>query len=764
MTPRNRRVLCGSLLLAGTCLNAQAAPAPSALSFNRIATLANYTNNNDPADSTVSEIIAATANGRTLVYTDGALGQIGLIDISSPTQPMPAGKIDVGGEPTSVDVRGNNLALVAVNTSPSFTTPSGKLVVVNLNTQSIVAEHDLGGQPDSLKISKDGRYAAIAIENERDEEVVVSEVEGGLPQAPAGYLVIMDLVGGPNAWTRRDVDLTGLAAYAGDDPEPEFVDINESNQAVVTMQENNHLVIVDLASGTIVNDFGAGTVSLFGVDNNEDGVISLMDSVTGIPREPDAVAWVSGGSGQAPLIATANEGDLFGGSRGFSLFNQAGNLVYDSGNAFEHIAVRHGHYPEDRSENKGSEPEAVAAGNYGGQEYLFVGSERGSFVAVYKVVGGVPQFSQLLPAPLGPEGLLTIPSRNLLVVSGEEDDPEFGVRSSVMIYRLNGAAPSYPQITSVNQGGLPIAWSALSGMVAVPNRGNELLAVWDSYYSQSRIFTLDAGAKPARITRAIDITGGSGDYDPEGIAIAPDDTLWVASEGNASDSRPNRLLQLDPNGTVINEIGLPAEILACRAASTATGTLGSGFEGVAITLAKTGYRVLVAQQRGWDYTTPECEALDDDDGGLNANGEPNNTRIWVYYPERNRWSHVSWELAPLPGDASWVGLSEITTTPDGDFLVLERDNRTGDFAALKTLVQVRRTAMFPDRVVTAGEKAVFDMLPALKATKGLVTDKPEGVAVTDNGRVFVVTDNDGVEDWSGETWFLRLGSLSGLFR
>lgn len=45
-----------------------------------------------------------------------------------------------------------------------------------------------------------------------------------------------------------------------------------------------------------------------------------------------------------------------------------------------------------------------------------------------------------------------------------------------------------------------------------------------------------------------------------------------------------------------------------------------------------------------------------------------------------------------------------------------------------------------------------------------MTDKPEEVAITDNGKTFVVTDNDGVEDWSGETWFLQLGRVDRLFR
>lgn len=69
-----------------------------------------------------------------------------------------------------------------------------------------------------------------------------------------------------------------------------------------------------------------------------------------------------------------------------------------------------------------------------------------------------------------------------------------------------------------------------------------------------------------------------------------------------------------------------------------------------------------------------------------------------------------------------------------------------------------------DGLIQRDEKAVYDLLPDLKTSKGWVTDKPEGVAVTRDGRVFVVTDNDSVEDWSGETWFLRLDRVGRLFR
>lgn len=772
------RVCLAGLLMAGAVLPSQALFADAQgqgkasdlnwrnASFQRVATLANYRNNGPQniGEETVSEIVAATEDGMTLVYTDSPGKQVGFIDIADPANPAPTGVVGLPGEPTSVDVLGNQYALVAVNTSPSYTSPDGELVVIDLATRTIKGSIDLGGQPDSIKISPDGRYAAIAIENERDEDVEVNGVEGGLPQYPAGYLVIVDIIGNdPANWVRRDVDLTGLASYGSDDPEPEFVDVNANNEAVVTLQENNHVAIVDLVSGAVTDHFEMGTVTLKGVDATEDGNISLTDTLTDVPREPDGVAWVPTGNRGTYFIGAANEGDLFGGSRGFSLFNRNGNVLFDSGASLEKIAVQYGHYPEDRSENKGTEPESIEYGEFGGDDYLFVGSERGSFVAVYRVTGAQPHFKQLLPAPLGPEGLLAIPSRNLLIASGEKDDPSFGVRSSVMIYQFKNSEPTYPQILSKEVKGSPIPWSALSGMVAEPNEFNTLLAVWDSYYSVSKIFTLDVSNEPAVITDALTIEGGTGNYDPEGIAVAPDNSLWVASEGNASDSRPNRLLHLDRSGNVLAEIGLPQEILDCRAASAKRGTLGSGFEGVAILPVRHGYKLAVAQQRGWDYTTAECEDLDDDAGGLNAKGEPNWTRIWIYDPSTGEWDHVAWELAPLPENASWVGLSEITRAPDGAYVLIERDNRTGDFAELKTLVRVRKIAA-SDGLISASDKSTYDLIPELDATHGWITDKPEGVAITRDGRTFAVTDNDGVEDWSGETWFLRLGRYQRLFR
>ena len=56
----------------------------------------------------------------------------------------------------------------------------------------------------------------------------------------------------------------------------------------------------------------------------------------------------------------------------------------------------------------------------------------------------------------------------------------------------------------------------------------------------------------------------------------------------------------------------------------------------------------------------------------------------------------------------------------------------------------------------------IDLLPPLQASRGLISDKPEGFAVTTGGRVFVITDNDGVDDATGGILLLEPGSRDAL--
>jgi hypothetical protein len=92
------------------------------------------------------------------------------------------------------------------------------------------------------------------------------------------------------------------------------------------------------------------------------------------------IAWIG-----TDYFATADEGDLDGGSRGFTIYNKMGDVISASGNSLEWAVARAGHYRDARSEAKGNEPKNVAFGIYDGQSMLFVVSERSSVVFVYDV-------------------------------------------------------------------------------------------------------------------------------------------------------------------------------------------------------------------------------------------------------------------------------------------------------------------------------------------------------------------------------------------
>jgi hypothetical protein len=162
----------------------------------------------------------------------------------------------------------------------------------------------------------------------------------------------------------------------------------------------------------------------------EDGIISQIQDQANRLREPDGVVWIDD-----YFYATANEGDLDGGSRGFSIFDRWGGLAFDSGSEMEYVTAMLGHYPDERSGNKGNEPENVAYAQFGKDKLLFVNSERSSLVFVYDVKKlSKPELLQVLPAGTAPEGSYAIPSRNLFVVASESDSRGDATRSIINIY------------------------------------------------------------------------------------------------------------------------------------------------------------------------------------------------------------------------------------------------------------------------------------------------------------------------------------------
>ena len=127
---------------------------------------------------------------------------------------------------------------------------------------------------------------------------------------------------------------------------------------------------------------------------------------------------------------TDNDGDteeitVFGG-RSMSIFDTDGNLVFDSGDLLERLTALEqpalfnandgdtGEF-DDRSDDKGPEPEGVTLGEIGGEIYAFLGLERGpGGIVVFNVSDpfDVQLVDYLNPTSeigdIAPEGLLFI--------------------------------------------------------------------------------------------------------------------------------------------------------------------------------------------------------------------------------------------------------------------------------------------------------------------------------------------------------------------
>lgn len=709
-------------------------PAHAETMFNRIASFAvadNLPADTEKATPTSSEIITVSEDGNTLVYSDSPLGAVGFIDITDAKSPKAGGIVKIEGEPTSIVVAGGKV-LAAVNTSGSYTSPSGNLTVIDLASKTTERSCDLGGQPDSVALSADQGFLAVAIENERDEDAN----DGALPQMPSGNLKIVPLADGvPDCAAIRTVELTGLAAIAPEDAEPEFVDINGQGEIVVTMQENNHIAVVDGKTGNVVSHFPAGSVTLEKIDTKRDGKLSFTGTLENVVREPDSAKWLDDNR-----FVVANEGDYEGGARGFTIFSKTGEVLYESGPAFEYEVAKLGHYPEHRNK-KGVEPEGLATGIFGQDRLIFVGSERGSLVGVYKDTGAEPQFIQALPSGIGPEGLIAIPSRNLFVTANETDLAKDGLaRSHVMIFERSESPASYPMITAgLTDEGTPLGWGALSALAAGDEAG-KLFAASDSAYSgQPSIFTIDATRTPALITGRTVITR-NGDpaqkLDIEGLVPDGDGGFWLANEGDAAKLVPHALIRIDDEGQIKEEVGLPVELLA--------GQTRFGLEGITTTGEGDDLTLVMAVQREW---------------GDDPKGQ---TKLLAYKPKDKEWSAVRYPLDKT--EAGWIGLSEITAH-DGKLYVVERDNLIGADARVKRVYAVSLDAFKPAALsgdLPVVDKAlVRDLMADLKSTtNGYVVDKVEGFAIDRNGDAYVVTDNDGVDDSSGETLFIRLGNIS----
>ena len=363
------------------------------------------------------------------------------------------------------------------------------------------------------------------------------------------------------------------------------------------------------------------------------------------------------------------------------------------------------------------------------------------------------------------------------MVASEVDDRGDKIRSVLNLYQWSEGDANYPTLSSVDRtDGTPIPWSAMSGLAIDTNDADRLYAIDDSFYGRNRIFGINSSTTPASLDSEITITDSNGIFaaistvtlidnnvdnndatrvevfdsadlaalinddnsvniDPEGIAQASDGGFWIASEGAGTigdSERPinslNFIIKTDTSGIIENVVTLPANINNTQ--------VRFGFEGI------TEYNgsVYVAFQRAW--------------------GTDANPRIGVYNLATESWSFFFYPLDIVESqNGGWVGLSDIASLGNGDFLVIERDNQGGPDAAIKRLYRFNVNGLVNGNTVS--KTLVRDLVVAgdLTTAGGLIYEKIEGLAVKDNNDVYIINDNDGVDDNSGETQLINLGDI-----
>ncbi|MBW5448852.1 hypothetical protein GE107_22685 [Cohnella sp. CFH 77786] len=711
----------------------------------------------------IAEIIAATPDGSKLFYTGAGLGTIGVLDITNPAKPKQLAAIDAGGEPTSVAVTRDGrtaLAVVIASKREIGEKPEikpGKLLAIDTKTLKIRGSLDIGNHPDSIAVTTVNKQtvAVIAIENEPiyldDKGVRIDEDKPGLPGdiSGPGFVQIVTVnasnIGKSKVRTvtfnERQMAEKGLLYPA--DPQPEFVDIR-SGKAAVTLQENNGVAIIDLKSAKLSGLFSAGKPVKQPADLSEDGKVAFTGSYpedvakeeNAGARMPDAVAWNAAGT----ALYTADEGELdFTGGRGWSAWSPAGKLLWSDKGTLERKAAQYGQYDDGRSEAKGIEVEGMETAVYGKKEFAFVGSERGSFVAVYDIAKPAsPAFVQFLPTGSRPEGLLAVPQKNLFLASDE-------TTGTITLFQgISGSyAPSANNPTLIADPG--VSWAAISGLAPDAKNSQVLYAVPDAAM-EPYIYKISLNKGTAKLTydAAVLDEGKPAHLDMEGIT--PDTSIlagehpgfWLASEGNAAfkkeDYMGNLLVQVDSHGKVLKKVALPLEI------DSADGGVirNNGFEGVAV--SSDGRYLLAAIQREY--------AADQKVGGTSY------TRIARYDLQQNSWDFFLYPLEKTSVKGDWIGLSEIVNLGNDRFAVIERDKQVGGAAKLKAVYTFTLDGLKPFAGVTEETSDIAGSV--IRKTKALELkdtiapfEKLEGLTVTPDGKVWAAVDNDGGQHLSG---------------
>ncbi|MDL0402273.1 choice-of-anchor I family protein [Corynebacterium lehmanniae] len=274
-------------------------------------------------DESAAEIVAFHADSKRILTVNALSGKIDVLDAADPAKPTKVGEVS-GGENTtinSVAVRNDGLAVAAVE--PENKTDAGELIFFDAGAEkpgAVLGRVGVGSLPDMVTITPEGDYALVANEGEPAEDYSVD---------PEGSVSVVKLPASVKAATQADVRTADFRAFEGtladkgvhiygqvgastteaQNLEPEYIAV-AGGKAYVTLQENNAVAVVDIASATVEDVWPLGYTDRREVPmdiSDKDGKINIRTApVKGILQPDSIAAYEVDGT---TYLVTANEGD-----------------------------------------------------------------------------------------------------------------------------------------------------------------------------------------------------------------------------------------------------------------------------------------------------------------------------------------------------------------------------------------------------------------------------------------------------------------------
>ncbi|TCD00981.1 choice-of-anchor I family protein [Pedobacter psychroterrae] len=247
--------------------------------------------------------------------------RIAVVDFKNPAAMTVIGSISMtpfGGAVNSVAVSEGKLAAAIQNNDKQG---NGKVVVFKTSDHSVIAEINVGALPDMVTFSPDGKYIMSANEGEpnatytNDPEGTVSIISVANNYAVT-TINFSSMTSQLPALAAKGFRIFGPGKNFVKDIEPEYITISaDSKTAWVTLQENNAIAKIDIASKTITNIFPLGfkDYNIAGNEIDPSDVPNQIGKYT--PAKwpvkgmylPDGIAVLE--SNGTPYLFTANEGD-----------------------------------------------------------------------------------------------------------------------------------------------------------------------------------------------------------------------------------------------------------------------------------------------------------------------------------------------------------------------------------------------------------------------------------------------------------------------